>query len=81
MAVDDSKWIDFKTGKEIPGYVPSESPTGGIVVGTGVGRREVPPRGIFMPIGHCWWGLLLGYLGGIFAAFVFSRRMREQAST
>jgi hypothetical protein len=38
---------------------------------------EHPRREVFMPVGHCWWALLLGYLGGRFALFVYVRRMRE----
>jgi len=31
----------------------------------------------FTATGHCWWALLLGYLGGHFATFVYLRRSRE----
>lgn len=39
---------------------------------------ERPPREIFMPIGHCWWALLLGCAGARFAQYIYGRRIREQ---
>jgi hypothetical protein len=33
----------------------------------------------FLPIGHFWFALLLGYLGGHFARFVYLRRLKDQA--
>jgi hypothetical protein len=39
---------------------------------------EKPQREILMPIGHCWWALVLGYAGGRFARWVYGRRIREQ---
>jgi len=90
MAVEDNKWIDFQTGKEIPDYDPNNPPASvtatpvkgagarGLMLGARVSFVESPPSEVFMPIGHCWWGLLLGYLGGLLAAFVYHRRMRDQ---
>ena len=73
MAVDKSEWFDDSTGKVVPNYSP---PAGG---GFGSVRyREVPPREVFMPIGHYWWAILLGACGGIFARWVYLRRTREQ---
>lgn len=80
-AVQRSEWVDPFTQKVIPNYDPKNPviPGAGAVAGRGAaGRaaslREIPPRGIFMPIGHCWWALLLGYAGGLFARFVYHRR-------
>jgi hypothetical protein len=39
---------------------------------------EFPNSREIMRIGHCWWALLLGYVGGRFAAFLYTRRIREQ---
>lgn len=47
-------------------------------VGPVTSIMERPPREIFMPIGHCWWALLLAYVGGRFAASIYGRRIREQ---
>jgi len=38
---------------------------------------ESPPLRPFMLLGHMLWALLLGYVGGKFAQFVYARRMRE----
>jgi len=44
-------------------------------------RSEVTPDARqFMQVGHLLWALLLGYIGGHFAKFVYVRRMREQKS-
>ncbi len=68
MAVDRSEWLD-PNGKVIPNYDPQTWANGKF--------REIPPREILMPIGHCWWALILGYAGGHFARFVYGRRIRE----
>jgi hypothetical protein len=73
------------TGERIP---ESESATLSPIPGnawgqlqTSTGRpvyyEERPPRENFMAIGHFWWGLLFGYVGGHFARFVYLRRARE----
>jgi hypothetical protein len=84
-AVQRSSYFNYTTGKEVPGYDPAKDPNSGVGGGLGgrsvIGYREFPPREFFMPVGHCWWALLLGYLGGLFAAFVYSRRMKELASS
>lgn len=67
----------------IPVYARSKPTTlnvsgGGFALVGGGSFREIPPREIFMPIGHCWWGLLLGYVGGFLATFIYWRRVRER---
>ena len=39
-----------------------------------------PPAANFMVLGHFWWALLFGYIGGHFARFVYLRRDREAKS-
>lgn len=83
-AVQRSEWIDPFTQKVIPNYDPNNPVIPSVVAGSGAGGggfagggaslREIPPRGIFMPIGHCWWALILGYAGGLFGRFVYERR-------
>ena len=41
---------------------------------------DVPPRQMFMPIGHFLWALLIGYLGGRLGKYVYARRVRTQAA-
>jgi hypothetical protein len=80
-AVQTSGYFDNVTGKELPNYDPANPPNRFRGVGgfaPGVSYRESPPRGKFMPIGHMWWALLLGYLGGVFAMFVYRRRLRDE---
>jgi hypothetical protein len=38
-----------------------------------------PSQSNFARTGHTWWALLLGYLGGHFARFVYLRRVNEYA--
>jgi hypothetical protein len=82
-------YYDSSTGKEISDYDPAKDLNrttggGGFAGASGgggrVSYRERPPREFFMPIGHCWWGLLLAYCGGHFARYVYGRRVMEQAS-
>jgi hypothetical protein len=32
-------------------------------------------------IAHCWWALVLGYLGGHIARFIYVRRMNDQTAS
>lgn len=75
QAVDRSEWIDIN-GKVIANYNP-QSPA---AVAPGVSIKEIPPREQFMPIGHMWWALLFGYIGGRFAQFIYRRRTSEPPS-
>jgi hypothetical protein len=82
-AVDRSQWIDSSTGKAIPNFDPADPsiPTWGSVGSFGAAAvasfNELPPREQFMPIGHLWWGLLLGNVGGRFAQIVYARRTKD----
>lgn len=82
QAVDRSQWINSRTGKEIPDFDPANPSVpiwggansfGAPAVASFV---ESPPRHHFMPIGHLWWGLLLGFIGGRFAQLVYARRTK-----
>jgi len=74
-AVAESRWIDFRTGQEVPGYDP-QNPGPGMQF---VSLDERPERTAFMRIAHGWWALVLGYLGGWLARFVYLRRIGESA--
>jgi hypothetical protein len=75
------------SGNPLPNYDPAKDSKTASVGGGGGGfsrggfparTHESPTREDFMPIGHCWWALLLGYVGGIFAMYVHRRRMRDE---
>jgi hypothetical protein len=71
--VQQLRWIDPMTGQEIVGLDPNVmSAQAGPAV-----RKNVPRAEVFGPIGHCWWALFLGYLGGWIARFVYLRRIAE----
>jgi hypothetical protein len=72
-AVAESRWIDYRTGQEVSNYDPHQPGAAAQYVSL----DERPERGIFMQIGHCWWALVLGYLGGWFARGVYLRREGE----
>jgi hypothetical protein len=72
-AVAESRWIDFRTGREVLNYDP-QNPGPDMQF---VSLDERPERAAFMRIGHCWWAIVLGYLGGWFARFVYLRRVGE----
>lgn len=74
-AIVKTRWIDFRTGQEVPGYDP-QNPGPDMQF---VSLDERPERSAFMRIGHGWWALVLGYLGGWFGRFVYLRRIREPA--
>ena len=71
--VHQDRWIDPTTGQEIVDFDPNSvfARAGSAV------RKTVPRAEVFGPIGHCWWALVLGYLGGWIARFVYLRRIAE----
>jgi len=69
-AVVHNRYFDANTGQEVPNYDPSNA----AFANMSVGANELPPREYFLPIGHAWWALLFGYLGGRFAQFIYARR-------
>lgn len=83
MAVDRSVWVDPRGGQEIVNFDPYKA---GAVDSRGrpnslyqAGfKRELPPPAVFMPIGHMWWALLLGLLGGWCASALYRRRTGDQ---
>lgn len=64
------KYVDFQTGKELLNFDPRNSPR--TVISS---RIETPERTEFMRTGHAWCALLLGYIGGQFARWVYLRRI------
>lgn len=84
-AFDKSRWIDYQTKQEVSidmSRINKVDIRTGLVAGTPGGGNAVyleqPPREFFMPIGHCWWAVLLGYVGGRFARFVYVRRTKDE---
>jgi hypothetical protein len=69
-------WINRDTG-EVFNYDPRpDNRPPNDAVRARYRSRELPPLALFMVIGHCLWALLLGYVGGRFARFVYVRRTR-----
>jgi hypothetical protein len=86
QAIAVTDWYDPFTGQVIGPYdprqpnPPSIGPPpggGGFVAGIGPQLRTRPNQYPFMRIGHIWWALLFGYVGGRVAQLIDSRR-REQ---
>jgi hypothetical protein len=74
-------WIDFTTGQEVPGYDYSKYQAAQAAAGpVTIQPKDSPPPEVFMPTGHYWWALLLGYLGGHFARFIYLRRLKDLRS-
>ncbi|MEX2316891.1 MAG: hypothetical protein WD669_07055 [Pirellulales bacterium] len=61
---------------EVPG--PPSPP--GVAMGpaTYTEIRFNPPPGPFMALGHLWWALLFGYVGGRLARFVYLWRTKAE---
>jgi len=74
-AVRKTFWIDQKTGAVVPGYTPNTQAQGGVSAAIPTAyMANRPKREDFMQIGHCWWTLILGYVGGQFASWIYRRR-------
>ena len=83
QGIATQRYVNARTGEELPDFDPQtdRAAQGGRRFSRGeiiAQRVDTPPANEFMKIGHCWWGLLLGYLGGMFAAYVYLRRVKEQ---
>jgi hypothetical protein len=68
------RWFDDQ-GNELTDFDPTNPPPGVRRV-TRRGNTS-PSRELFMQVVHCWWALFLGFLGGLFARFVYVRRTSE----
>jgi hypothetical protein len=58
-----------------------DNPAAGVAARTGLGvptvyASTVPLLENFLRVGHCWWALLLGYVGGVFGRQVYSQRIK-----
>jgi hypothetical protein len=77
-------WIDETTGRgssaEQADRYQAAVAAGNISGLPNMSSRTLPSGNDFVITGHCWVGLLFGYLGGKFAQFVYLRRRREQAA-
>lgn len=88
QAVSGGYWTDAATGQRIPDFDPA-NPGPYNVQGSGVFKpgagfasfHERPPRLDFMRIAHLLWALLFGYVGALFAGFVYARRIRRESAT
>lgn len=71
---DRSYYVDFQ-GKRTKQPPPAPRGGGGGGFGGGFGGafayREIPARDDLMPVAHCLWTLLFGYLGMKYAGWVF----------
>jgi predicted PurR-regulated permease PerM len=80
--LESGYWRDRQTGQRLPEFDPRKQPQRVKVVG---GQAvpidefvEVPSQEHFIAIGHMWWSLLLGCIGGFFATLVYRRRVRNE---
>jgi hypothetical protein len=64
-------WFDRRTDQVLPYFDPAKTPPGVVAY---QGRTRTPDPATLMTIAHCWWALLLGYIGGRFARVVYLRR-------
>jgi hypothetical protein len=65
------QWFDRRTNQLLPNFDPANARPGAAVY---VRTTSTPEPANLMPIAHCWWALLLGYIGGRFARVVYLRR-------
>jgi hypothetical protein len=66
---------DANTGQVIPDFDLAKWQADLAATGTtSIVVIPSPPEEEFMPIGHYWFALLFGYVGGKFARFVYLRR-------
>jgi hypothetical protein len=84
QGIATQRYVNARTGEELPDFDPQTDRAAqggrrfsapGRIVAT---RVDTPTPGEFMKIGHCWWALLFGYIGGRFGRFVDKRRTTEE---
>jgi hypothetical protein len=64
-------WRDQRTGVLLPNYDPANAPPGTVAARS---TSSTPVPATFMAIAHCWWSLLLGYIGARVSEVVYMRR-------
>jgi hypothetical protein len=83
--VNKDHWVKPHSGEIVPqgdvGSITWNTSTQAYNLnGVTVELQYYPPVDEFVRIGHYWWALLLGYLGGCFAQFVYLRQTKELAA-
>jgi hypothetical protein len=66
------EWLNRRNGQVLPNYDPANPPPGIRAISR---TRRTPDPSTLMAIAHCWWALILGYIGGRFARVVYLRRI------
>lgn len=75
QAVAKSTWVDFATGKELPGYDPATDPSrhfgGGMMSPQGMVRlRQTPDRATFTLLAHSLIAFRIGVAGAKFGLYI-----------
>ena len=71
--LQETRWFDPTTGEEVRGFDPAQQ-----TMARPLRNEQVPSERTFMAVGHAWWALFIGYLGGRFARFVYARRSTQE---
>ena len=84
QSVVKERYVDESTGEYVPDYEPPEDHGTGVGIyrgrqmirssTPGVRLTRLPESRTFMLIGHLLWGMILGFVGGGFARFVYAKR-------
>lgn len=81
-ALVTTTWTDFATGKVVPDYDPAKDAQlgngGGGFGGPSVMLQESPDRPTFMSTGHMLLAMMLGWVGGKFAIYVYRTQRPPQ---
>jgi hypothetical protein len=72
-AIGEVRYFDTQTAQEVVGYNSATAPPNG----ARVYPDTVPLLKHVLPVGHCWWALLLGFVGGCFGRSVFLGQSKE----
>jgi hypothetical protein len=72
QAISEPAYFDARTGARLEGF--SAQPPNTYV-------SNVPLIEHFVAIGHLWFSILFGYFGGLFARYVFLRRVQTAPSS
>jgi hypothetical protein len=76
-AVARDAYFDDQTGEQLVGFTPPTNARPGQSNTRGFYQGTVPHVEHFLLIGHIWFALLFGFLGGLFARSVYLRRLKK----
>jgi hypothetical protein len=79
-AVARDAFFDDQTGEQLVGFTPPANARANRSNNPGFYQGTLPHIEHFMLVGHVWFAILFGFFGGLFAQYIYWRRLKKPQS-